>query len=97
MALEPSGKEAVTVILTAPALSSGPAGSTLNPMAVGEPSPSVRTKEASEAVNPVAVPDTVRVSEPSPARSSSVPAKTNLPVPLLRPAGMVTVKSSTAA
>ena len=95
--LEPSGKEAVTVTLAAEACSVGAAGSTLKLMEVGESSPSAKVKEASDTVNPLADPDTVRLSEPSPAIASSVSAKTILPVPLLCPAGMVTVKSSTAA
>ena len=64
---------------------------------MGTESESVRVKPASEMVKPAADPDTVIASEPSPATSSSVPDKLNELEPLDRPAGMVTVKSSTAA
>ena len=64
---------------------------------VGAASPSVSDTEAPDTVNPAAAPDTVKLSAPSPATPSSVPAKLKLPEPLVIPAGMVTVKSPTAA
>ena len=66
-------------------------------MVRGAASPSVKATVALEMVKPAADPDTVMDSEPSPATSSSVPDKLNVLEPLDRPAGMVTVKSSTAA
>ena len=93
---DPVGKATVTAMDSGLSLSAAWVGDTLILIKVGAASPSVRENEASDTVNPVAVPDTVKLSTPSPATLSSVPAKVKEPAPLRRPAGMVTVKSETA-
>ena len=94
---DPDGKEAVTVTTVGRLRSDRADGCALRLMVCGAASPSARATVASETVKPAASPDTVIASELSPATSSSVSDKLNEPEPLDRPAGMVTVKSPTAA
>ena len=94
---DPSGKEAVIRTVRINSLSVGAEGEELKPITVGTSSPSASDISASDTANPAAVPEIVIVSAPSPARSSSVPARLKVLEPLVCPAAMVTVKSSTAA
>ena len=93
---EPSGKTAVTVTAVASTPSATFTGSTLKPIAVGTASPSVIDTLAPDTRKPSAAPDTDTDSVPSPATPSSDPAKLKLPEPLAFPAGIVTLKPSTA-
>ena len=84
---------AVTVTAVAPASSATRAGVTDRLMAV---SSSVRVRLVPFTVRSVAVPSTLMVSSPS-LRVSSMGTRVKGALPLLAPAGMVTVKSVTAA
>ena len=92
---------AVTTTAVAPSASPTLAGFTDSVTAVEAVSSSVSVNDVPVTVNPVtvnpvAVPPTVMLSSPSP-RESCVGVSVNVPVPLVAPAPIVTVKSDTVA
>ena len=73
-----------------------PSTSTVRTISAGLTSLSAMERVALVKVNPVAEPDTVTVSVPSPANESSTGVNVKVPIPLTDPAGMETVKELTA-
>ena len=86
----------MTVTRVVPLPSAAWASSTVKTRRVGATSASAMATDAPVTAVPASVPPIVTVSDPSPATSSAEPARLNRPVPLVCPAGMVIVKSSTA-
>ena len=101
---EPAGKAAVTVTVTEPASSAtsdwspvvSPSVSTVRMILEGLASLSAMDRAALVKEKPAAAPDTVTVSVPSPATVSLVGVKVNVPIPLVAPAAMETLKELTA-
>ena len=87
---------AVTVTSVSASSSSTETGDTVRVIAVGAASSSVRVISAFVTVNPVAAPVTSMVSSPSETLSCAG-VRLNVPVPLVRSAGIVTVNESTSA
>ena len=88
------GESVAVTVTVALAPSSAPAWLRLSTITVGAVSVSLIASVRSVMSNPPAVPETVTVS-PGSAIASSVGANWKVPVPLVAPGEMVTVRSST--